>query len=78
MKIKKIDLVYFLDFSYRSIVYADLFLKNNKNSYLAIANKNDFSWWKFINQKNFKTKNNLIPLDSEHFSLFNYNLKMKI
>ena len=76
LKIKKIDLVYFLDFGYRSIIYADLFLKNNKNSYLAVANKEMIlAGGNLLIKKILKTKNNLIPLDSEHFSLSNYNLK---
>ena len=75
LKIKKIDLVYFLDFGYKSIVYADLFLKNNRNSYLAVANKEMIlAGGNLLIKKILKTKNNLIPLDSEHFSLFNYNL----
>ena len=76
LKNNKIDIIYFLDFGYYSIIYADLFLKNNTNSYLAIANKEMIlAGGNLLIKKIFKTKNKLIPLDSEHFSLFNFNLK---
>ena len=58
------------------IIYADIFLQNNKNSYLAIANKEMIlAGGNLLKNKILKSKNNLIPLDSEHFSLFNFNLK---
>tara|TARA_B100000963_G_scaffold2656_1_gene2076 strand:+ start:4361 stop:5461 length:1101 start_codon:yes stop_codon:yes gene_type:complete len=76
LKNSKINIVYFLDFGYKSIIYADLFLRNNTNSYLAIANKEMIlAGGNLLIKKILKTKNNLIPLDSEHFSLFNLNLK---
>ena len=76
LKKTKIHIVYFLDFGYESIIYADIFLQNNKNSYLAIANKEMIlAGGNLLKNKILKSKNNLIPLDSEHFSLFNFNLK---
>ena len=72
----KIDIIYFLDFGYGSIIYADIFLANNKYSYLAIANKEMIlAGGNLLIKKIKNSKNNLIPLDSEHFSLYNFNLK---
>ena len=39
LKNQIIDIIYFLEYGCESIIYADIFLKNNKNSYIAIANK---------------------------------------
>ena len=76
LKKTKIHIVYFLDFGYESIIYADIFLQNNNNSYLAIAiNVMILAGGNLLKNKILKSKNNLIPLDSEHFSLFNFNLK---
>ncbi len=70
----KIDLVYFLDFGSKSLKYADLFLKNNSNSLIAIANKEMLiAGGSLLINRIHKTKNKLIPLDSEHFSLINSN-----
>ena len=78
LKKNKFDLVYFLDFGSNSLEYLNIFNKNNKNSIVAIANKEmliaggDI----LINQINL-SKNTLIPLDSEHFSIFNSNIENK-
>ncbi len=73
---KKIDLVYFLDYGCESILYIDLFLKNNFKSYIAIANKEMvIAGGSLLINKIISTNNKLIPLDSEHFSLSNFDLK---
>ena len=76
LKTHKIDIIYFLDYGYESILYADIFLKNNKNSILAIANKEMIiAGGSLLVDKIYVSKNNLIPLDSEHFSICNLNIK---
>ena len=72
LKKNKIDLIYFLDYGYKSLIYADIFLNNNQNSQLAIANKEMIiAGGRTLIDKISKTNNKLIPLDSEHFSLIN-------
>ena len=68
----KINIIYFLDYGYKSINYLEIFLKNNSNSHIAIANKEMIiaGGENLIDNIN-KSKNTLIPLDSEHFSLIN-------
>jgi len=74
----KFNIIYFLDYGSNSLIYAKYIIKNNINSYLAIANKEmiiaggDF----FIKQV-YISKNIIVPLDSEHFSLFKLILKNK-
>ena len=76
LKNQNIDIIYFLDYGCESIIYADIFLKNNKNSYIAIANKEMIiAGGSLLINKITKTKNKLIPLDSEHFSLSNLKLR---
>lgn len=75
LKNQKIDLIYFLDYGSSSLEYANYFLKNNSKSTIAIANKEMIiaggtTFIKLISE----TGNNLLPLDSEHFSLFNKNI----
>ncbi len=71
-----IDIIYFLDYGYESISYADIYLNNNKNSVIAIANKEMIiAGGSLLINKISRSKNNLIPLDSEHFSLSNLNIK---
>lgn len=72
----KIDLVYFLDYGAESLKFAKIFLENNKKSIIAIANKELIIAGGniLINLIN-KNSNILVPLDSEHFSLFNSNIK---
>lgn len=74
----KIDIIYFLDYGYKSLIYLNIFLKNNSNSLIAIANKEMIiaGGENLINKIN-KTKNTLIPLDSEHFSLINTKINNK-
>lgn len=72
---KKFDIVYFLDFGSNSLEYAKILLKNNSRSYLAIANKELIvAGGNFLINQIKKTNNYLIPLDSEHYSLFNSNI----
>ena len=72
LKKYKIDIIYFLDYSYNSLIYADIFLKTNRNSQIAIANKEMIiaGGDDLINRIK-STNNKLIPLDSEHYSLIN-------
>ena len=72
LKKNKIDIIYFLDYGYRSLIYADIFLNNNHKSQIAIANKEMIiAGGDDLINKIISTKNKLIPLDSEHFSLIN-------
>ena len=74
----KIDIIYFLDFGSYSLIYLDKFLKFNKKSIVAIANKEMIiAGGFFLVNKLKKTQNKLIPLDSEHFSLINSNIHNK-
>ena len=66
----KINIIYFLDYGYKSLIYIDIFLKNNTKSIIAIANKEMvIAGGDTLIDKINKSKNTLIPLDSEHFSL---------
>jgi 1-deoxy-D-xylulose-5-phosphate reductoisomerase len=66
----KFDIIYFLDHGAFSLKYADIIIRNNKFSILAIANKEMIiSGGPLLINKISKSKNILIPLDSEHFSL---------
>lgn len=76
LKLNKLDIIYFLDFGIESLLYVDIILSKNKGSYIAIANKEMIiAGGPFLIDKIEKTKNILIPLDSEHYSLFNSNIK---
>ncbi len=71
-----IDIIYFLDYGYESISFADIFLKNNKKSIIAIANKEMIiAGGSLLIDKISRSKNRLIPLDSEHFSICNLHIK---
>ena len=73
---KKIHIIYFLDFGSYSLTYLNEFIKFNSNSTIAIANKEMIIAGGNILIKSIKSSNNFfIPLDSEHFSLKNNNLK---
>tara|TARA_B100000963_G_scaffold18236_1_gene13942 strand:+ start:6112 stop:7203 length:1092 start_codon:yes stop_codon:yes gene_type:complete len=72
---KNIDIIYFLDFGSSSLKYLNQFLKYNSNSIIAIANKEMIiAAGPLLQLKIKKTKNLLVPLDSEHFSLYNSNI----
>lgn len=65
-------IIYFLDYSSSSLKYLDVLLKINHNSIFAIANKElIITAGKILINKLKKTNNILIPLDSEHFSIYN-------
>ena len=70
LKQNKFNIIYFLDHGAFSLRYANLILKNNKFSTLAIANKEMLiAGGSLLINKISKSKNILIPLDSELFSL---------
>tara|TARA_A100001011_G_scaffold363233_1_gene412988 strand:+ start:1659 stop:2750 length:1092 start_codon:yes stop_codon:yes gene_type:complete len=72
---EKINILYFLDYGSLSLSYLDHFLKFNKKSVIAIANKEMIiAGGSILQSKINKTKNTFIPLDSEHFSLINSNI----
>lgn len=74
IKRKKFKIIYFLDYGSYSLKYIQFFLKNNKKSYFAIANKELIIAGGKILINKIKISNNFfIPLDSEHFSLINSN-----
>ena len=74
LKISKFKIIYFLDYGSESLLYLDLLLKNNNHSIFAIANKEMIiAGGLTLRNKILETKNKLIPLDSEHFSLQNNN-----
>ncbi len=69
---KRINIIYFLDFGSLSLIYLNHFLKFNKRSVIAVANKEMIiAGGSLLQSKIKKTKNIFIPLDSEHFSLIN-------
>ena len=74
---KKINILYFLDFGSSSLIYLHHFLKFNKKSIIAVANKEMIiAGGSLLQSKINQTKNTFIPLDSEHFSLLNSNTNM--
>lgn len=67
-----IDLIYFLDTGSESLSHLYAFNQSQKNSKIAIANKELLiAAGPLLNKSIAKSNNNLIPLDSEHFSLLN-------
>jgi len=76
LKKNKFHIIYFLDYGSFSIKYLDIILKNNQNTYISIANKEMIIAGGRFLKKSIQTSNNfLIPMDSEHFSLINSNVK---
>ncbi len=72
IKINKYKLIYFLDYGSQSLKYLEILLKNNTESTFALANKEMIiAGGKILIKKFKKTKNTLVPLDSEHFSIYN-------
>ena len=75
----KIKIIYFLDYGSFSLNYLNHFLKFNKKSIIAIANKEMvIAGGTLLQNKIIKTNNHFIPLDSEHFSLINSKIKNNI
>ena len=78
IKIKSLNLIYFLDYGSSSILYLNQIINFQINCNIAIANKEmiiaggNFFISKIKNSKNFYT-----PLDSEHFSLVNNSFDNK-
>ena len=72
---EKIHILYFLDYGSLSLSYLNHFLKFNKKSIIAIANKEMIiAGGSILQSKINKTNSTFIPLDSEHFSLINSNI----
>ncbi len=69
-------IIYFLDYGSYSLNYLKIILRHQKNCIIAIANKElILSGGNVLINKFERSSNKLIPLDSEHFSLYNLNLK---
>lgn len=70
----KFSIVYFLDYGSSSLIFLDKILKKNTGCTIAIANKEMLVAGGHLLRENLiKSKNKLVPLDSEHFSLFRVN-----
>ena len=75
LRLNKFHIIYFLDYGSLSLEFLQPILKYNNNSYIAIANKELLiAGGKLLINKIKLSKNNLVPLDSEHFSLFDKNI----
>ena len=76
LKKNKFHIIYFLDYGSFSLKYLDIILQNNQNTYISIANKEMIIAGGRFLKKSIETSNNfLVPMDSEHFSLINSNVK---
>ena len=74
IKINNFKIIYFLDYGSQSLEFLDIILNKNTNLLLSIANKEMLiAGGNFLIKKIKATGNLLIPLDSEHFSLFRIN-----
>lgn len=74
IKNSKFSIVYFLDYGSHSLIYLDSILKNNSNCTIAVANKEMIvAGGHLLRNKILDSNNKLVPLDSEHFSLFRLN-----
>jgi len=72
---KNIDLIYFLDFGSKSLLYLNQLIKFNAYTKIAIANKEMLiAGGSILRQSIIKSNNELIPLDSEHFSLIHSSI----
>ena len=70
----KFSIIYFLDYGSSSLIFLDKILKNNSGCTIAIANKEMIiAGGQLLRNQFIKSNNNLVPLDSEHFSLFRLN-----
>lgn len=76
LKKNKFQIIYFLDYGSFSLKYLDIILQNNRKTYISIANKEMIiAGGRFLKKSIEDSNNFLIPMDSEHFSLVNSNLK---
>lgn len=67
----KFSIIYFLDYGSSSLFYLDIILKINNGCIIAIANKEMIiAGGHLLRNKIIRSKNILLPLDSEHFSIF--------
>ena len=74
LKSNKFKIVYFLDYGALSLNYISTIINNNFNTQLCIANKEMIiAGGKLLVDKINRSGNNLVPLDSEHFSIVNSN-----
>ena len=74
IKKQKFSIIYFLDCGSASLVYLEHILNNNFNSIIAIANKEMIiAGGHFLRKAIYKSNNILLPLDSEHFSIYRLN-----
>ena len=72
----KFSIVYFLDYGSSSLIFLNKILENNTRCTIAIANKEMIvAGGHLLINKILTSKNYLVPLDSEHFSLFRLNPK---
>ena len=78
IKSHKFKIVYFLDYGALSLNYINTIINNNSNTQLCIANKEMIiAGGKLLIDKIISSGNNLVPLDSEHFSMVNSNYANK-
>jgi 1-deoxy-D-xylulose-5-phosphate reductoisomerase len=76
ISISKFSVVYFLDYGSSSLIYLDIILNSNSGCSIAIANKEMIvAGGHLLRNLILRSKNILVPLDSEHFSLFRLNPK---
>ena len=74
LKNNNFNIVYFLDYGSYYLKYLNIILNNNTKCILAVANKELLiAGGNILINKINLSKNSLIPLDSEHFSLLNSN-----
>ena len=68
----KIDLIYILNIGYETLRYIRYIISRQKNCTIAIANKELLvAGGPLLIDSIYESKNNFLPLDSEHFSLIN-------
>ena len=76
IKTNNFGIIYFLDYGSQTLELMEIFLKKNTHTIFAIANKELLiAGGPLLINKINKSKNFLIPLDSEHFSLYRSNPK---
>ena len=79
IKKNHINFFYILDTGFQSLKYIDLIIKFQNNCTIAIANKEILVAGGMLLINNIlKSKNNILPLDSEHFSLINLFAERKL